>query len=101
MSTMHLGKIASVKFGIGGYQDAMLGIHFHFSLGDGGGIRDIDMPDRLLRGAESSRRRRRRRQGNDPDGGLLHRGDYCLRGGVHGGVLCVRVLTSQPVASSR
>lgn len=34
-----LGKIQSVKFGIGGYQDCMLGIHF--VLGDGSwGIRD-------------------------------------------------------------
>ena len=31
-----LGKISSVKFGIGGYQDAMFGIFFCFELGGGG-----------------------------------------------------------------
>ncbi|MDH4263948.1 MAG: hypothetical protein OEV78_12990 [Spirochaetia bacterium] len=29
-----LGKITNIKFGIGGYQDAMLGLHYSFS-GDG------------------------------------------------------------------
>lgn len=34
-----LGKISSVYFGIGGYQDAMIGIHFDFSM-DGSGVGD-------------------------------------------------------------
>lgn len=34
-----LGKIESVYFGLGGYQDAMIGIHFSFS-GDGFGVCD-------------------------------------------------------------
>lgn len=34
-----LGKIDSVYFGIGGYQDAMIGIHFGFSMG-GAGVGD-------------------------------------------------------------
>ena len=37
MSTKELGKIQGVKFGLGGYQDAMLGIHFTLG-GDGWGI---------------------------------------------------------------
>ena len=31
-----LGKISSVYFGHGGYQDAMLGIHFSFSMNSSG-----------------------------------------------------------------
>lgn len=37
MTEKHLGKIESVWFGMGGYQDCMLGIHFSFSF-DGCGI---------------------------------------------------------------
>lgn len=36
----HLGKIESVSFGISGYQDAMLGIHFSFSFDKCCGIGD-------------------------------------------------------------
>lgn len=35
--TKYLGKISSVKFGIGGYQDAMLGLHLCFDF-DGSGV---------------------------------------------------------------
>lgn len=31
----HLGKISSAKFGIGGYQDAMLGLHICFDFNEG------------------------------------------------------------------
>ncbi len=33
MSEKHLGKIIKARFGIGGYQDAMLGLHVELSFG--------------------------------------------------------------------
>jgi len=37
MSKEYLGKIESAKFGIGGYQDACIGLHFSFAF-DGCGV---------------------------------------------------------------
>lgn len=39
MEKKELGKITDVKFGLGGYQEVMLGIHFTFD-GDWGGVID-------------------------------------------------------------
>jgi len=36
MEKKELGKISNVRFGLGGYQDCMLGLHLTFSLGGGG-----------------------------------------------------------------
>lgn len=36
MEKKHLGKISHVKFGIGGYQDAMFGLTLHFEFDSGG-----------------------------------------------------------------
>lgn len=36
MSDKKLGKISSARFGIGGYQDAMIGLHLQFRMGPSG-----------------------------------------------------------------
>ena len=38
MATKELGKIGHVRFGHGGYQEAMIGLSLSFDLADGGGV---------------------------------------------------------------
>lgn len=38
--SVELGKIKSVEFGIGGYNDSNLGIHFNLGIGQGSGVND-------------------------------------------------------------
>lgn len=58
----------------------------------GRGVRRAYLPDRMPRGADGQRRRGGRGAGNDRDGREVHRGDHRHGRGVHGRVLCLRIV---------